>query len=418
SYIGNLFSDLNILAEKFLLYIHINKNYTYEKFLIEELKERDIDEAMEKKIRVFERKVNSEKSKVQDYYMNKIFIHDMKGFLIVDKTLTDSFRHDHTLNILKLFLITLMESSLSLLVEEQRVKIKHDYSFLKHALEYLKNNSSEFEDSPLLMIYYYLWMCFFYEEDEKYFLKAKEVFRKHFSSLSKADKKNIYSGVQVYYLNKISGGDDSCNKEFLNFLLEMLKFNVLSHKKKDFINLNLYRNILILCLMQKEINILKKFISDYINFVGEESRTSIFAYSNAHLSFLQGDFEKALELCNKINFNDLLISTNDNLYFKNDIKSLSLKCLYELNSFESVISHIDAFKHFLKNSKLIKEGSRKKYMNFLNSVNDLVKFKINFEEYKFLQFKKKLVNTKELLHKDWIFEKISELDKKLPKNKN
>ncbi|MEO8211475.1 MAG: hypothetical protein ABI840_13025, partial [bacterium] len=60
SYIRNLFSDLNILAEKYLQYVHTAKNYTYEKFLIQELHTRDIRELMEKKIRFFEKKINSE----------------------------------------------------------------------------------------------------------------------------------------------------------------------------------------------------------------------------------------------------------------------------------------------------------------------------------------------------------------------
>ncbi|MEO8665217.1 MAG: hypothetical protein ABI462_06955 [Ignavibacteria bacterium] len=412
TYIRNLFSDLTILAEKFLQYNLITKDPAYERLLIEEMKNRDLYDLAEKKINSFEKKINSNRSKDQDYYQNKNFIYEMKSFLLVDRTLTDSFRNEQISGTIKLFMIILMENSLYLRVEEQRVNIKHSFGFLKHSLQYIGDHLKDFEDSPLLIIYYYIWLCFLNNNDESYFLKAKQYFRDHFGLLAKIDKKNIYSAMQVYYIDKIDGGDSSYNKEFLNFLLEMVRFNVLSHKKKDFINLNLYRNILILCVMQKEIKILKKFISEFINFVSEESRTSILAYSNAHLNYLQKNFEKTLEHCNRINFNDLLISTNDNLYFKNDIKSMILKCLYELSFLETALSNIDAFRHYLRHSKLMKDNTKKRYMNFLSFVNELIRLKMNFNEFNIEKLKQKLDKSTLLIQKHWLNEKINELSQR------
>ncbi|MDQ3020851.1 MAG: hypothetical protein M3R36_09815 [Bacteroidota bacterium] len=197
-------------------------------------------------------------------------------------------------------------------------------------------------------------------------------------------------------MNKIDSGNESYNKELLNILLEMLKFNVVSHKD-DLIHLNLYRNVILVCSKLKEIDILEKFISDYIGFIRFESSMSMSAYSFAYLNFHKGNFEKALNLCNEINFTDLLVSTNENLFFKNDIKKLTLMCLYELNSLENAISHIDAYKHFLNSPRIIKEVRRKKYINFLNLVNQLINLKNNFDDYKLVKFKNEDLNTKELI---------------------
>lgn len=414
TYMRNLFSDLCSLAEKFLQYNLITNNITYEKLLIEEMRSRDLYDLAEKKIKSFEKEVSNNKVKDQEYYLNKSFIYEMKSFLLVDKTLTDNFRNEQMASVIKQFMISLMENSFYLLVEEQRVKIRHRFDFLKHSLEYVKSHLTEFEDSPLMMIYFHYWQWYFHDDNDNYFLKAKEYFRKHFSSLSKIDRKNLYSILQVYYLNKIDRGDNSHNKEYLDFLLEMLKFNVLSHKEKDFINLNLYRNILILCTMLKETEILKKFISKYTGFVAPESRDTILAYSNSHLYSILGNYEKALELCSKIEFNNLLLTTNENLFFKIDIKVLILKCLYELDSVESLISHIDTFKHFLKNSRLIKDIRKKKYMNFLNCVNDLLKLKLSYDEIKFNDVKINLMIKKDILHSDWLLEKLNEEKLKNP----
>lgn len=410
SYIRNLMSDLNILAEKFLQFSLISKSNTFDRLLIEELKNRDLNEITLKKIKTFKKRIDSIKSMDQEYYFNNNFIMEMKSFLLVDKTLTDNFRNDQIINTIKLFILTLMENSFYLRVEEQRVKIKHNFEFLKYSLDYIDKNIKEFDDSPLLMIYYHLWSYFIFGSDE-HFDQSKKYFKKYFPFLSRIDKKNIYSVMQVYYIDKIDEGNDSYNKEFLNFLLEMTKFNILSHTENNNIGLNLYRNILILSFMQGEIKIMKKFISEYIDHVSEESRECILHFSNAHLDFLQGNFEKSLMMCSKIEFNSLLNSTNDNLFFKNDIKTLTLKCLYELNYFENAFAGIDAFKHFLKKSKLIKELTRKKYLKFLGYLLDLIRLKMNFDEYNFEDIKKKFMNEKYLQQKKWIALKIKELEK-------
>jgi len=60
--------------------------------------------------------------------------------------------------------------------------------------------------------------------------------------------------------------------------------------------------------------------------------------------------------------NEFIFRTQENLFFKNDIKRLMFFCLYELNSIDSLISHIDAHKYYLKNSKLNKEDTRNKFI--------------------------------------------------------
>ena len=230
SYIRNLFSDLNVLAEKFIKVNLTENNPAFEKLFIEELKNRDLTEITEKKIRAFEKRIKSVKVKEHSYYEDINFIYEIKSFLIVDKSLTDNFRDMQLKNTIKLFLISVLENVFYMIVEEQRVNVKQRYDFLKHTLKYMQIHQSEFEDSPLLMIYYHLSICFLSEKSEyndEHLKIAEKYFRKHFSALTKIDKKNIYSVMQVYYINKIFKGDNSRNKDFSKFMLEMLKFNVL-----------------------------------------------------------------------------------------------------------------------------------------------------------------------------------------------
>jgi len=146
SYIRNLFSDLNAVAEKFLKINLTDKNPKFEKLFIEDLKDRDLFGLAGKKINSFEKKIKSNKARDHNYYEDINFVYEVKSFLIVDKALTDNFRELQLDNTIKLFLITIMEDVFYLMVEEQRVNVKHRYDFLKHILEYMKGHKAEFED--------------------------------------------------------------------------------------------------------------------------------------------------------------------------------------------------------------------------------------------------------------------------------
>lgn len=131
------------------------------------MKNRDLIDITEKKIRAFEKKIKANKSKDHGYYEDINFVYEINSFLIVDKALTDNFRDKQLNNTIKLFLISILENVFYMIVEEQRVNVKHRYDFLKHSLEYVKNHLGEFEDSPLLMIYFHLSICFLTEQSEE-----------------------------------------------------------------------------------------------------------------------------------------------------------------------------------------------------------------------------------------------------------
>lgn len=409
SYIRNLFSDLKILSENFLLHGSISRNPVKSKLLIEEFHNRELNGLLNKKIEDFEKQIKNSRLKDQDYFLNLLFAYDLKGFVTVDLTLTDNFRKDQISSLINFFYLSLMECFFHLKVEEQRIRIKHDFTFLKYMLKYVSDNQSSFENIPLLMIYYNLWMSFMENEGMNYFEKAKEIFSQHFDSLTQIDKKNIYSVFQIYYDDKIREGDLSYNIHLLNLLLEMLEKKVISHNRKHSINLNLYRNVLILCFKLNQKEKLNNFISEYLKFVRSESRNSIAAYSSAHLNFLEGNNEESLLQCQKINFNKLLTTTNENLYFKIDVKTLMLKCFYELQAFESALAHLQTFRQFLNNSMIIKDSSKKNLLFFLKAVFDLINLNNNYDDFKLAELKKRISNSKNIPGIDWVWKKTEEL---------
>jgi len=48
-------------------------------------------------------------------------------------------------------------------------------------------------------------------------------------------------------------------------------------------------------------------------------------------------------------------------------------------------------------------------MFFLNFVNDMIKLKINFDDFKLIKLKEKATTNKELIYKEWILNKLDDI---------
>lgn len=410
SMIRNLLSDLNILGENYLSQMQFKSGDSYDKNLIQELLKRKIYETALKKAELFEHKINSADCFDETYYNNKKFICECLSLIKSDSTLIEKFRTEEIRSIVNLFLLSFFILSLHAVAEEQRSNIKHDLDFFRYILDYFKYKIADFDDTPLIQIYIHMALSIFNTGDKFNFIKAKELIGTNISTFDYVDKKNIYSVLQTICLVRYSKGLMEYHKELLNIYMDMIENNCFSFTGEDSIDLNNYRNVVILSSKLGENDILKEFIIKNVSKVVCEDLKSIEYYSYAFLSFAEKDFERSMEFCSKIDYSDIFNSAADNVFYKNDIKVLMLKCLYELDLTENAFSFIDAHRHFINNSKIINVRNRLVYMNFLNNFTDLLKVKINGNVLNPEELKNKIIKNKDTVSYEWLLEKLDEME--------
>ena len=107
-------------------------------------------------------------------------------------------------------------------------------------------------------------------------------------------------------------------------------------------------------------------------------------YSNAYLAFTRGDFEKCLEYESKINF-----QTFQQRYYLRDLR---LSSLYELGKFETALSLIDSYKHFIKKDQNYSAKMKQGYLLFLSFINDLIRLELGISRKNAGDIKVKLTN--------------------------
>lgn len=86
-----------------------------------------------------------------------------------------------------------------------------------------------------------------------------------------------------------------------------------------------------------------------------------------------------------------------------------LKIYYEQKSFESAISLIDSFSHFLSKNKIVPVLEKERFGKFLKYLNVLIKIQTGSAYAKDLNLKKEILNSGNIISKRWLIEKVDQL---------
>jgi hypothetical protein len=181
----------------------------------------------------------------------------------------------------------------------------------------------------------------------------------------------------------------------------MLEHNAYSHSETEYMQVMIYRNIVLSSITLRELKWLEYFIENYTDYLQPEYREDLKNLSYTNLYYAKKEFEKALSCASKINHEFFL--------FKFDLKNLMLIIYYELDHFESAYSMVDSYKHYLSNSKEITNFYKVPLNNFLKLYFDLLKIKSRQSKEKASFIKNKITNESKIISKKWLLEKADEL---------
>lgn len=256
-----------------------------------------------------------------------------------------------------------------------------------------------FKDNPVTEIYYCIIELFNQGEEEKYYFRIKEILKHLKDSLHFDDLCEIYINLTNYCNRKITSGITMFKNEKFELYKEEneLKLYVVN----GFMHPVYYKNLVILALSLDEYEWVIEFIVTYKNDLPDESKNNIYMYCMALYEFDMKQFEKSLEFLSKIKY--------DELYLKYDSKILQLMIYYETGAEESLISSLEAYRHFLSNNKLLPENKKELYTNFYKFFNKLFIYRSKQNKFELERLKLSINNDIKIYNKDWIIRKIDEL---------
>ena len=292
------------------------------------------------------------------------------------------------------YLIKSMRIYLNVLNTEKIYNKKYEKRRFEKMLDGI--DVDEYNDAPVLQIYYYLIRMLMDNNNEKFYFKVKNILKNITTSINFEDLIEMHINMQNFCRRKLSEGKQNYQREEFEILRWQL--DAKTYTVNDSMAFIFYRNAVNTALKLNELNWVKDFIENFKNDLQEEFRESTYLYSSAQYEFAMKNYDLSLEKLSKIKFNEV--------YLKYEAKVLQMLIYYETDSYEALISSLEAYRHFLQNNKLLSGNKKKLYQNFYKYFIKLVNSKKRNDNAALIKIKNEILNETTINNKDWLLKKI------------
>jgi len=426
SRLRDLFSVLFKLCEEYLSYLNMtSQKYEKHRFLMHEYEKRGELILYEKSINNFENKINSEKLHSQKDFFYKYLIYESKhNFsalnvkLIKSEYLKDFIKYNNTSNTY-INCFCLINNILTLndfISRSKKVNVNiEEFGSIKLFDEILKNIGDKTlwnylkgpltkNEALLLEIYYYKYHLR-KNSDINTIKNALAFLKKNISEIEITVKYNFFSELlnQVYAISNCDKNMENFEINFYDFFLKSKGYEIENEKYMSF---HIFKFFIMRGFSFNKSDWIKKYFKKYINYINPKYKIQFENYYNAYHFYKIKKFEKSLEYCGKVTF--------DNYLFKRDIKMLYVMLFYELENFDAEAHYRENFRKFIMNSKLASEG-RVPFIKFVNFIKKLVKLNESYDEYEAKKLKTNIENSGIVGSKFWLIEKVEKLIKEKKK---
>lgn len=404
----NIISDALKLAEKFLVIKKLGRSsLKSELLLLEEFKERNIRSNFLKQKKAIESALENTAYKDSTYYEAKANVKRLYHSFL--RETEDTFHTSHSvyeeaaemfsasflLNIL--FYNTYLINNRTYFTND-----KINLIFSKEIDGFLESDGRHFLDIPEVRSGYYSFKLI-ETGDEKYFYGLKKLLSAGTWQLTPPARKDIQTILENYCYRKVTEGKAEFVRE--QFLIYKASIEEGTAKgAKGYISNVLFLSIIATGFESGEFEWTDNFIKNYIDQTKEESRNDIRYFSTALRAYWMQDLNLSLEALSKVKTEDFA--------FRHNIRSLMLKIYFDLNEAEPFYLHIDSYKHFILNNKLVHDKVREQVNNFINYSKRLFTLRNSSgvdTGFELESLRKEISDNQSLINKIWLLKKSREI---------
>lgn len=367
--IKNLVSDLFGLGKEFLAFSVFRKDdHINEKYLLSELRKRNLDTAFEKAYKFADKSLEKNKAKDEVYYLHKMDLQfEIMSYYSPKKPNVNFHFMQERLDLFVSYsLIFLLKMYNIMLHENNQNNYSFDMKMFENVMGYLRDSS--FTNNPTLEVYYNI-LLMEKTKDEKYFYALKELRNKYKDSLTPFDNYMLYLHMDSYCTTAYN---EHCRTDLLNeqftLVKENLMYNIPEHGKilyPDFLN-----------EVKKAVRVNEfDWAVDYIeryNYILSEEKENTLNFCYGFISYKKGELDKALDHFSKTNFSNFII--------KVQVKILLLQLYIEKEYYDQAELMIDTFRHYVSREKAILDTIKISLLEFLKITGDLIKLRSGIVE--------------------------------------
>ncbi|HMS35257.1 MAG TPA: hypothetical protein PKC91_14330 [Ignavibacteria bacterium] len=354
----NRYSELNKIADKFLLLKNVERNKLQESvLLLDEYRRRNLNSSFNQKY----------KNLINEYYEKPIVSYDLDLIYTttnknIDYVKTESGlkKYHYRVNEIrdnrkKMFLLeTLLEMiDICILrgngteIPENLIEIIYKKQDLKQLISFINNDSGKPDKANQLIEFTYLLLqCFNGIDEKKNYEKAKKIFFRDMKSISQEYRFKFYYLLITYSLRVINSGEEKGHREFFYLINKKLKEGLVSDFNNNYYFANIVHDIIVNAIQLKKFNWVYKFIKDYSKYFSPSLKEDNINSFYAKINFEMKNFGLCIEFLNKIN-------TRKPVFYIH-VMFIRLKALFELQDYENCYIELRKLKEFLRKQRKIR----------------------------------------------------------------
>lgn len=366
------FKDLLSLTTKlFRQFLAVNqlKNNTFRTgmALLEAYRQKHLDQEYLKQRKALLKSVGSEVQKLPTLYQRDL---DLQEDLITYLSGTMSRSLDDSVQLASnkldlFFIISRLKYGVEMANRRNVVGLEYESGLLDHVLRYLEETPDLMDQNPGIKIYLSIYKCLTLTDPDPSFQELLYTLKEHGPGFSRPELREMYGYAANFCIKQINTG----RSEFLPILIDLYRW-ALDHGALFSVDGWLiqwdYKNVVSASLKAGEAEWCRNFIETYREKIAPEFRENAYTYNLASFYFEQGDFRKALQLLQTVEFSDVFYALGSRV--------ILLKSYYEMGDYDALNSLCESFKIYLKRNKQLSKYQFSIYFNlvsFTKKVSDL-----------------------------------------------
>ncbi|TVR79461.1 MAG: hypothetical protein EA412_06580 [Chitinophagaceae bacterium] len=349
-----------------------------------------------------------ENDKLHFYY--KLCIeNEMDNFFINRKKKAGTNHLQQKSDSLDLFFIAnKLEYWCDMLNRSNVLNIDYDYPLMEEIIRLIHSDKEKYLSISAIKNYYFILLTLKEPENEIHFFQLKKNLSADSSAIAENEEKVLFDYAQNYCIKRINKGDSLFLEELLFLYKEMIHRELIY--ESGFFPASDFKNVITIACRTKSFDWAEDFIFQYKEKLEPGIREHVFQYNLASLYYEKGDYDKALELLNKVEFTDI--------YFALGGRSMLMKIYFELNEHDALNWHLDAFINYLRRNKLVSKYQYSVHINFIRFTRKAFQLKSDTEwksKKELEKASKKLIEminqTKEITNKAWLEKQLKKIMK-------
>ena len=291
------------------------------------------------------------------------------------------------------FISMKLRQSCLMVMHDSVYKWGFDPGFLPQVFAYLEKK--ELLNIPAISIYYYCYRMLDEPEEESWFQYFKQ-------ELFENGHLFEFEEVQDLFLAAINYGIRRVNDGHRKYFEDIIDFYRLGLEKSYFLQDGIlsrftYHNIVATALQIDLTDWAETFIEEWTPRLEKRFRERTYSFNLAKIAYHRKDYDAAIPLLQRSNYHDLLLNLG--------ARTLLLKIYHELDEYDLLQSHLDAFSSYLRRKKGL-GYHRKNYRNLIRYTNRLLSLNLN-DRKAVNAFKTKVIAEEILTEKEWLLARVA-----------